>query len=516
MSLVSLLAKGYAGITFFDHRRLRRALADPARAERVLVEDLTRDLMQTTRGRALGLDGDPARFFDRVPIVTYRDLAPLVEEQMATGAPVVSPGEVALYERTSGSSGQKKFIPYSKLLLRTFARMFRAWSHDVVARGPRLESARFYFSISPSFDDDAPRASGARIGVDDDAGYLDGLSRRLLAPFFVAPRALARERDPQRFLDETVRALLRTPRLEVVSVWSPTFFLALLDHLRAHGARLVDTLPRGTRADDVARALRDHTDDERALVSRLWPDVRFVSCWRAGHARAPAERLAALFPRALVQGKGLLATEGPVSIPLVDEPGDACAPLVDDVLIEVLGDSGDARLLSALDEGDEGEVVISPRGGFARYRLGDRVRVTRAIDGTPRLTFLGRADRVSDLVGEKLEEAFVARVLDDVAPAATTRTLVAVLSPRARYALFVDAALDDDARTGLVRTLDAALGQAFHYRHARTLGQLDAPLIVARPDAGARLLDAWTRSGRRAGDMKPCALVVVPLPVDDA
>lgn len=204
-----------------------------------------------------------------------------------------------------------------------------------------------------------------------------------------------------------------------------------------------------------------------------------------------------------------------MTIPLIAEPGDACAPLIDDVLIEVLTAAGDARPLSALSDGDEGEVVISPRGGFARYRLGDRVRVTRAIDGTPRLTFLGRADRVSDLVGEKLEEAFVARVLDDLAPAAGTRTLVPVLSPRAHYVFFVDVALRDGARADLSQALDRSLSQAHHYAHARALGQLDAPHVVARPDAGTRLLEAWTSSGRRAGDMKPCALVVVPLPVDD-
>jgi hypothetical protein len=538
MSAVSLLAHAFSFVTWPDARRLSRALHAPLRAEERLLAHLTRDLMTTRYGRSLGVDDDPRRFFKHVPIVTYREMEALVQEQMATGEVVVSPGDVALYERTSGSSGTRKYIPYSPLLRRTFARMFRSWAHDLVAHGPRLHTARFYFSISPSFDDESATLSGAEVGIASDANYLDGFMRRALEPFFVAPAHLARERDPNRFKDESAVALLLSPLLEIVSVWSPTFFLVLLDHIVVHHVRLIALIeqmqreaPRRRRAQRLD-ALRIHFADHGAMASgalfhALWPHVKVISCWRAGNARAPAEKLAALFPRALVQGKGLLATEAPVSIPLVAEPGDACAPLVDDVLIEVLGPSGDARRLSSCSDGDEGEIIVSPRGGFMRYRLGDRVRVTRAPDGSPRITMLGRADRISDLVGEKLEEGFVERTLAALFPHATLRTLVPVLTPDmtppAHYVLFVDdegfddEMLDDDDDTvrEVAHRLDRALSVAFHYAHARALGQLALPSIIMGKSAADRLLRAWSESGRRAGDLKPCALVTVPLSVDD-
>jgi hypothetical protein len=531
MSTVSLLSRVFSLGTWPDARRLKTALHAPAQAETRLIRELTRDLMSTRYGRSLGVDDDPARFLSRVPIVTYREMEPLVHEQMATGEPVISPGDVKLYERTSGSSGTRKYIPYPPLLRRTFARMFRTWAHDLVTHGPRLHTARFYFSISPSFDDEGETANGAEIGIASDANYLDGFMRRALAPFFVAPTHLARERDPKRFKDESAVALLLSPLLEIVSVWSPTFFLVLLDHVVTHREHLLALIEqkeretplrgRAARLDALRIHFAEHgSASSTALCDALWPHLKIVSCWRSGNARAPAEVLAARFPRALVQGKGLLATEGPVTIPLIgDETDDACAPLVDDVLIEILGSSGDACLLSTCSDGDEGELIISPRGGFMRYRLGDRVRVTHAPDGTARLTLLGRTDRVSDLVGEKLEEGFVERTLRDLFPNATLRTLVPVLtpdvSPPARYVLFIDdesAPLDETNVREFRHRLDRALSVAFHYAHARALGQLGLPSIVVGKNAPDRLLRAWTESGRRAGDMKPCALVLVPLP----
>ena len=50
----------------------------------------------------------------------------------------------------------------------------------------------------------------------------------------------------------------------------------------------------------------------------LWPRLRVVSCWDQGRARAEADTIRRWFPRARVQGKGLLATEGVVSVP---DPG---------------------------------------------------------------------------------------------------------------------------------------------------------------------------------------------------
>src|SRR5690606_7455774 len=77
------------------------------------------------------------------------------------------------------------------------------------------------------------------------------------------------------------------------------------------------------RLDSLAdRLARDEPSLREALRApaperhvRLWPWLRMVSCWADGNCAAAASELGLLFPHAEVCGKGLLATEGFVSLP---------------------------------------------------------------------------------------------------------------------------------------------------------------------------------------------------------
>jgi hypothetical protein len=124
---------------------------------------------------------------------------------------------------------------------------------------------------------------------------------------------------------------------------------------------------------------------------------------------------------------------------------------------------------------------------------------------TPVLAFIGRADAVCDLVGEKLAEPFVAAVLARTLRAgafATLLPLAAALGP-ARYCL-----LTDDDAPELDRAVEAALGAALRYREARALGQLDALRVVVRADMRRVVHDALAADGMKAGDIKDRALEV--------
>jgi len=132
-------------------------------------------------------------------------------------------------------------------------------------------------------------------------------------------------------------------------------------------------------------------------------------------------------------GKGLLATEGVVSIPLM---GYAAPVLcVNSAFFEFVDDAGCIRLAADLEHDACYEVILTTANGLYRYRLGDRVRVIGSAGRTPLLSFLGRAGVVSDLCGEKLAEAFVAGCLRDFGGFAM---LAPSREPRPHYKLYVD------------------------------------------------------------------------------
>jgi hypothetical protein len=120
------------------------------------------------------------------------------------------------------------------------------------------------------------------------------------------------------------------------------------------------------------------------------------------------------------------------------------------------------------------------------------------------LAFLGRADAVADLVGEKLHERFVAQALERVARSGAFCTMLPVMPTEGRPHYWL---LTDDGRPGLGEAVEAQLEQAVRYREARMLGQL-GPLQVSTHQHMRRAVhDALVRAGMKAGDIKDRPLV---------
>jgi hypothetical protein len=134
----------------------------------------------------------------------------------------------------------------------------------------------------------------------------------------------------------------------------------------------------------------------------------------------------------------------------------------------------------------------------------------------PLLRFLGKSQRVSDLVGEKLSEPHVRAVLaqsprlQQLAP--TFTLLVPVPDRPPRYRLYLQGATPPaaDAGTALAAEVQAGLEENPYYRHAVALGQL-APLEVLVLDPAAE--PAWlvyerycVARGQKCGDVKPAVL----------
>jgi hypothetical protein len=204
------------------------------------------------------------------------------------------------------------------------------------------------------------------------------------------------------------------------------------------------------------------------------------------------------------QSKGLLATEGVITIPRAGF-GNVAATVSH--FLEFLDDQGRPLLVHEVEHGTEYSVVMTTSGGLWRYRLGDRVRVTGFYRSTPLLEFVGKEEGVCDLRGEKLNPTFVGGVLRDLRlelllPAGFAM-LVPSRAPQASYLLL----LEQSAPSVLARALDEKLRANPQYAYARDLGQLAAPrTMTCGPNASERYLERCIVLGLRAGDVKPTSL----------
>lgn len=462
-----LLALALRGALAWPAARFEAALRDPEAAQARLRARLIDRARATAYGRGF-------RRWEDVPVVDWEDIAPWVARQRAEEGPVLVPDRVVRYETTSGSTGAAKPIPYTRPLLRSFTRMLAVWAHDLLARGPAFRTGRLYFSVSPDLDGPRATARGVPEGAVDDRDYLAGPSGWLLRPFWRSPPGVAAIRDPETFRRTVATFLAHEERLEVISVWSPSFLRVLLDWMVAHRAEL----PRAEAVGDWPR---------------YWPELKLVSCWDRAGAAGPAEALRRAFPGVRVQGKGLLATEAPLTVPLI---GRGDAPLVDEVVIELEDERGVRPLVDA-EPGGVYRLVVSQAAGLLRYRLGDEVRVDGRVEATPSFHLVGRGE-VVDLVGEKLHERFVADALAGVGMPAG---FVALVGAGDRYRLVVERL--DRPGPALAGAVDAALCAAHHYRLARRLGQLGPVEVVVDPDAARADLEAGRWGGTKHRLLRP-------------
>lgn len=434
-----------------------------------------------------------------LPMTSYEVLAPSSQRMAQGERDVLFAGTPAGFERTGGSTGGAKLIPYSLESLRDFRVAILPWLAAVIDRYG-LGRGCGYFSISPATRAPEVTPSGIAVGLPDGA-YLGRDLLPALVELSAVPPGVGAIADVSTWRLVTLYWLARSADLELVSVWSPTFFLTLLDALAASAEELRALLHQGAEMagmtlgpdSDAADRVRAFAADRDARV--LWPHLRLVSCWADASSAPYFAALRARLPQAAFEGKGLLATEGVVTVP---DPDGRPVLAADSGFFEFIAANGAVELATDLRSGNSYEVVMTTAGGLYRYRTGDCVACEGFTGDLPRLRFIGRSGLVSDLVGEKLTERFVASCLDGLDG---FRMLVPYAEAVPGYALVVDERPvgDDDA---IARVVEARLAANPQYAYARRLGQL-APLRVMRARAPLEAyLGRVAKQGVRLGDIK--------------
>ena len=432
-----------------------------------------------------------AAFRAQIPLCTYEDLRDDMAQIAAGASDVLFAGRPVAYEKTGGSSAGSKLIPYTTQGLADFQNNLLPWLADTVQAFHI--TGRAYFSISPATRQ-TEAIAGVPIGLPDGA-YLGAQAGAALPHLLAVDPDVASISDVPRWKEATVRQLQAAHDLELISVWSPTFLLQLLD------------------------AMPD--------APACWPRLKLVSCWTHGPAQRYAQALQQRLPHVAIQAKGLLATEGVMTIPWVQTPSQAAhashanaqhaahAPTADSPCIPaphgfaefLQGDT--CYLPDELEPGQTYEVVLTTASGLYRYRTGDRVLCTgRALPyapahtpcSVPTLVFMGRDSLHSDLVGEKLTEAFVAHCLRHWPG-------YAMLVPDAAHTgyVLVTEKSPDDPNHALAQ-LEQQLCANPQYAYARRMGQLAPLRLCVQAQASAIVERSLLQRGVRLGDIKPLAL----------
>lgn len=389
-----------------------------------------------------------ADFQNKVPLTTYDDYVPYIEKIKRGEQRVLTAETVLLLEPSSGSTSAQKLIPYTKGLKNEFSSAIGKWFWDLNKHFSSLKYGQVYFSITPH-----TIKNDGIIGFNSDDEYIGGILGRVIANKFCVPNSVKNITGMEEFWLTTIEHIKRARNLRFVSIWNPTFLLIMLEKARMTG-------------------------------KELFPDLEVISCWADGNSEALARKLQKAFPGVYIQPKGLLATEGIMTIP-IEGVGKR---LTNAHFFEFIDKRGDARLKDQLDVGQEYEMVITTSGGLYRYKMGDIVRY----NGNYCFDFVGRSGNVSDYFGEKLNELHVRRVV-------AGKGFRLLVPSGNRYTLYSETDVDIDK-------IDELLRENFHYDYCRKLGQLEKAELVKIQNGERQYIDNCLRFGMRLGDIKPVYL----------
>nr|MDQ3005559.1 GH3 auxin-responsive promoter family protein [Chloroflexota bacterium] len=456
----------------------------------------------------------PSQYQARVPLTTYDDYIEYIARIGAGARSVLTNEPVRMFELSSGSTAASKLIPYTTALKAEFQRGIAPWIYNLYTSIPDLQNGPTYWSITPLTDGRRFTSSGIPIGFESDSEYLGLFGKWLADSVMAVPDAVKNISDVDSFRYVTLFHLLRQPDLRLISVWNPTFLSLLIGCLPRWWPGLLHDIERGmvNRPDvelrfapkpELARALKTLDPSDR---ESLWPRLRLISCWMDGASQAYAREVSEMFPQAALQAKGLLATEAFISVPIAGVEGSVLS--IRSHFFEFIDDTGDVLLAHQIQKGKAYSVVVTTSGGLYRYQLQDVVELLGHWKQVPRIRFAGKADHISDWFGEKLEERFVAGVLENLFARHQIAPAFAMLAPDDmdgfRYVLYLESAGHADER--LAEDLDSALRENFHYDYCRKLGQLEVAQLQHVTRGVETYLMACQARGQKLGNIKASVL----------
>ena len=451
-------------------KRFKQAMLEPRETqEKILMNFLQRN-KNTQFGRKYEYASikSVTQFQDCLPQNSYEDLETSIEEIKKGQDNVLSVDKTIFFETSSGSSGPIKYIPYNKKFLTEFRESISTWMYDLFANRPELMKGSQYWSISPMLRAKQSTEGNIPIGMTDDSEYLGKFSQRLIGPNMAISSASVANLNADEWQKNTINHLMKCRDLRFISVWNPSFLISLLQYL-----------PEGLQPIDC------------------WPDLKVISCWGDAAAKRFIPELKNLFPDIEIQFKGLLATEGVISIPIFERAHPVLA--LTSHFMEFIDEHGRCYLADELTVGKRYKVLLTTGAGFVRYALGDEIEVTSPLC----VKFVGRGSTYSDLCGEKLSESFVQRVFDEFLPNHSYFLLAPEWGKTPHYYLYHQCAQGSD----YADKVEEALRESFHYNYCRQLGQLGPVQARYCPDLAGRYYSACLAVGQRPGDIKPRALL---------
>ncbi len=375
------------------------------------------------------------QFRERLPVQPYSGFESYTE-RMAKGEPNVLTADPLIYFNiSSGSTGQKKFIPVTKRsrqYLSKASRTSMGFAADAAIRhGRSLGQMLFPISVK-SFGHTPAGIPYAPVSTSDLR-----LTNPIYRQLFTYPFEVFQISDTVARHYMCLLFALRNANLRIIGATFPVLALQMCDYLERHAEDLIQDLETGEIAHWLklephlrakferrwsvaprrAAQLQQQFHDYGRLTPHLaWPDLSFLITARGGTSDFYFERFPDYFGDTPIFGGIYACAEGMLGIHR-DFNTDGAMLAIESGFYEFIPESqwdvANPKTLLPWEVivGDRYRIVLTNYAGFYRYDLGDVVEIDGFVGHTPLLTFRHRRGGVMSSSTEKTTEFHVIQVM---------------------------------------------------------------------------------------------------------
>ncbi|MBX9851910.1 MAG: GH3 auxin-responsive promoter family protein [Cytophagaceae bacterium] len=534
-----LLSVRMAMMGWSVYRPLKKAAENPLHYQEKLLQDIIHKNQSTAFGKKYQFSNitDYEVFKKSVPVQSYEDLRPFIEEQEKTKEALLSAEFPVMYNQTSGTTGSPKYIPILSSTLKHIKRNQNIFSYIQYKTTPEGFYGKLLGLVSPAIE--GYLSTGSPYG--SASGLIYKNMPKIARSKYVIPYEVFEIADYTVKYYIILRLALAEKNITYLGSANPTTFLRMLEVIKQYKESLLEDIRKGTasfmkdinplivaaiseglkpnpkRADELQYILEKQHHE--ISFAEIWPYLKIVTTWTGGSCGIALNKIKIKLPAdTTVFELGYLSSEvrGTVTIDGVTNEGvltfrDNFFEFVEKEKWE--NNVQDFLTIDRLETNKEYYIFITTDAGLYRYHMNDIVRVTGKFKNTPTIKFVQKGKGVVNITGEKLYESQVLSAIADTEQVYQFHSVFYQMLGDEEahvYELYLEADLDSSIhKDELAKTIDDCLcHQNLEYKSKRS-GERLKPLKVYRLQKGTfeKYKKYCFEKGQKEGQFKTVALL---------
>jgi GH3 auxin-responsive promoter len=417
--------------------RFIRKTRDPIATQERFLKGILRHYRHTVCGKRyhLGEIRSVEAFCDRLPVTQYQDYEADIQRTGAGERNVLTPDTIRFITLTSGTTGQRKWIPVSPRFQNALQKA------NIVSIGFLVEALKAQgLSLGKALVTNSAKVAGKTDGGIELGLASTGsirMSKLLVAPLFAQPYDLLQISDSRTRQYLCLLHGLRNGNLQSMASNFPMLLLRTCRYLEEEAAALIQDLKAGTLSNTLDLTPESRTKltnqwtahPQRAMelehllnqYGRLtpqlaWPQLAFVSTARGGTSDFYFQRFDEYFGQTPIFGGVYGCSEATFGIAHALNQ-DGCILALESGFYEFIPESEweaeHPKTLMPTDVriGDRYRILVTNDAGFYRYDIRDVVEVVGFYEKTPLIVFRYRLGGLLNSTSEKTTEFHVIQVM---------------------------------------------------------------------------------------------------------